>query len=236
MKKWLCVCLAAVVMAALTTTAFAVKSAVVDEADLLSSKEESLLEDELCQVSQKHDIDIVVLTVDSLDGKSSMAYADDYYDYNGYGDDGVLLLVCMHSRQWWISTSGKCISKLDADAFEDALITKLQTGAYYDAFSGFAEKCDAQMSVSVGAVLVCVLIGAVIALIVVLVMKSKMKTVRSQSGADNYVADGSLKLTNQSDIFLYQTVTRRAKPQNSGSGGSHIGSSGRSHGGGGGRF
>lgn len=235
MKKWLCVCLAAMVMAALTTTAFAVKSAVVDNADLLSSAEQTMLENQLQQVSEEHDIDVVVLTVDSLDGKSAMAYADDYYDYNGYGDDGVLLLVCMQSRQWWISTSGKCISKLDADAFEDDLVSDLQAEAYYDAFSGFAKECDAQMSVSLGAVLVCVLIGAGIALVVVLVMKSKMKTVRSQSGADNYVANGSLKLTHQSDIFLYQTVTRRAKPQNSG-GGSHIGSSGRSHGGGGGRF
>ena len=41
-------------------------------------------------------------------GKTAEAYADDYYDYNGYGygenDDGLLLLVSMGEREWAITT------------------------------------------------------------------------------------------------------------------------------------
>ena len=36
---------------------------------------------------------LAVVTVNSLEGKTAEAYADDYYDYNGYGygenDDGL---------------------------------------------------------------------------------------------------------------------------------------------------
>lgn len=235
MRKMLFAALSMLVLIALPINAVAAKYAVVDQAELLDRSERLQLESQLEQVSQKHEIDIVVLTVDSLNGKSAMAYADDYYDDSGYADDGVLLLVCMESRQWWISTAGKCIDRLVATDFEENLVADLSVGNYYDAFTGFARECDRQMAVSPAAVLVCILIGAAVGLIVVLVMKSKMKTVRSQSGADGYVSNGQLHLTGQSDIFLYQTVTRRPKPQG-GSGGSHIGSSGRSHGGGGGRF
>lgn len=235
MKKLYFAALSLLVLMALSTPVLATKSAVVDRAELLSQMERSLLESQLEQVSQNHDIDIVVLTVDSLDGKSAMNYADDYYDDSGYADDGVLLLVCMGSRQWWISTAGKCINTLKVTGFEEDLVADLSTGNYYDAFVGFAQECDRQMAVSPMAVLVCVLIGAAVGLVVVLVMKGRMKTVRGQPGADSYVSNGQLCLTGQSDIFLYQTVTRRPKPQSS-SGGSHIGSSGRSHGGGGGRF
>ena len=51
-------------------------------------------------------MDLVVVTANTLGGKSPMEYADDYYDYNGYTDDGALLLVSMEDRDWWISTKG----------------------------------------------------------------------------------------------------------------------------------
>lgn len=62
--------------------------------------------------------------------------------------------------------------------------------------------------------LICFGVGALIGLIVVLVMKSRMKTVRFRSGADSYVDADRLELTKSADVFLYQTVTRHAKPQN----------------------
>lgn len=236
MKKWLCFLAAVLTVGLLTLSAFAADFAVIDRENLLSEAETARLEKKLEQISDKHKIDMVVLTVASLDGKSAMDYADDYYDDNGYGDDGVLLLVCVDEGEWWISTAGKCISKLDAESFEEDLVSHLRAGEYYEAFVGFAQTCDGKLSAGKAiAIIVCIAIGLVVGLVTVLVMMSKMKTVRAQRGADSYVEGGDLQLTHQSDIFLYQTVTRRPKPQNNG-GGSHIGSSGRRHGGGGGRF
>ncbi len=90
------------------------------------------------------------------------------------------------------------------------------------------------------------IVGFVIALIMVSVMKSGMKSVRSESGASSYLVRDSLNLTSQSDHYLYSNVTRTPRANNSSShrsgggmrsgGSTHRSSSGRSHGGRGGRF
>ena len=75
------------------------KPLLVDEAGLLSEEESSTLINKLEENSQRQKNEVAVVTVNSLEGKTAEAYADDYYDYNGYGygenDDGLLLLVNM---------------------------------------------------------------------------------------------------------------------------------------------
>ncbi len=91
----------------------------VDQADLLTDSEESALSDRLDEISERHQFDVVVVTVDSLEGETAVVYADDFYDYNGYGfgdeRDGILLLISMEERDWCISTTGYGIT-----AFTDA--------------------------------------------------------------------------------------------------------------------
>lgn len=71
-------------------------------------------------------------------------------------------------------------------------------------------------------------------------MKGKLKTVRFQPAANSYMKAGSMNITESRDMFLYNTVTRTAKPKanDSDSEGSstHTSSSGSTHGGGGGSF
>lgn len=118
---------------------------VIDEADLLSATEEQVLEDYLKQQSEEYQFDVVVLTVNTLDGKTPEAYADDYYDYTGYGygdrNDGCLLLVSMEDRDWHISTTGFGITALtDAgiDYISGEFLSDLSAGNYYDAFSTYS--------------------------------------------------------------------------------------------------
>lgn len=271
MKKLIYIFLSAALLLGLCTGAAAEGLPVlIDDSALLTQQEGQLLTAELERIRDENGFDIVVLTTDSLDGKSAMAYADDYYDYNGYGDDGVLLLVSMTEREWWISTCGSCKYSIDADRLGDQFVPYLSDGSYYDAFYTFATGCEKAMNSQqddyyddgvywepdyddyepvhkeperdpVKTLLVCLLIGAVAGLIVVLVMKGQLKSVRRQSGADRYIDPAGLQLTVRTDTFLYQNVTKRPKPQESssgrsGGGGFHRSSSGRSHGGGGGRF
>ena len=88
------------------------KPLLVDEAGLLSEEESSTLINKLEEISQRQENEVAVVTVNSLEGKTAEAYADDYYDYNGYGygenDDGLLLLVSMGEREWAITTYGYC--------------------------------------------------------------------------------------------------------------------------------
>ena len=93
-------------VAGLTLTAYASSSHLVDSAGLLTGTEAANLEAKLSKISDRHNVDIVIVTADSTDGKSPMEFADDYYDYNGYRADGILLLVSMEDGDWWISTAG----------------------------------------------------------------------------------------------------------------------------------
>lgn len=240
-------------------------SRLVDNADLLTDSEESTLLSKLNEISERQQADVVVVTADTLDGKTPMDYADDFYDYNGYGfgadKDGVLLLVSMEDRDWWMSTTGYGITAITDAGIEyisEKFLSDLSDGDYADAFTTYAELCDdfftqakAGKPYDVGHMpkepfniawnlFVAVIVGFVIALIATGVMKGKLKTVRFQSAASNYVKANSMNVTESRDMFLYTHVDRRAKPQDtdSSSGGSstHTSSSGTTHGGGGGKF
>lgn len=236
----------------------------VDNADLLTDSEESTLLSKLNEISERQQADVVVVTADTLDGKTPMDYADDFYDYNGYGfgadKDGVLLLVSLEDRDWWMSTTGYGITAITDAGIEyisEKFLSDLSDGDYADAFTTYAELCDDFFTQARSGqpydtghmpkqpfniarnLLIALIVGFVIALIATGVMKGKLKTVRFQSAASNYVKANSMNVTESRDMFLYTHVDRRAKPKDtdSSSGSStHTSSSGSTHGGGGGKF
>ena len=79
---------------------------VVDDANLLSSQEETKLRIDLENFKNEYNMDAVIVTSNNLNGKSQQDYADDYFDYNGYGvgkeKSGLLLLIDMENRNIWI--------------------------------------------------------------------------------------------------------------------------------------
>jgi uncharacterized protein len=85
-----------------------------------------------------------------------------------------------------------------------------------------------------------ILIGAlVVGLLYALYLRSKLKIAKYKSNAGLYVLADSLNLTESSDLYLYQTVTRTRieSSSKSGGGGSSSGSrGGTSYGGRGGKF
>ena len=230
----------------------------VDDADLLSDYEEDMVLNVLNEASEKLNFDIVVVTTNSTDGKTAMAYADDYFDYNGYGMgddyDGALLLVNMGAREWHISTTGygiEALSDNDLDYIGENVVNYLSYGYYSDAFLVFAnlvndevmEEKDADTLDSGEIIMrlgIALVVGGGLAFIPVTVMKKKLDNVNARKEASDYVRRDKIMMTEQRDMYLYHTMHRRAKPKDSGSrsGGSsvHRGSSGRSHGGRGGRF
>lgn len=121
----------------------------VDDADLLTDSEEISLNSELERISGEQECEVAIVTVYSLDGKTATEYADDFFDYNGYGyddnDDGILLLVSMEDSDVAISTHGFAIEAFtDAkqDYMYDEFLPYLSSGDYKEAFKTFAELCD----------------------------------------------------------------------------------------------
>ena len=81
-----------------------------------------------------------------------MNYADDYYDYNGYGwgenHDGCMLVVNMSTREWYITTCGSGINKLTDARIQEigvAIAPKLGDGDSYGAMSAYIDKVESYL-------------------------------------------------------------------------------------------
>lgn len=238
----------------------------MDEAGLLSSDEAAEIKAKLDEISERQKFDVVIATVNSLSGKTPREYADDLYDYSGFGfgenKDGVLFLISMEDRDWYISTTGYGIAAI-TDAGREYIADKftgyLSDSDYAEAFRIYANEVDRFVTNAVETgkpydvgnlphdplsliwIPISLVVGILIASAVVGGMKSKLRSVSFAAAADSYVKPGSMNVRESRDMFLYSTVSRTAKPKDndsSSSGGSstHTSSSGTTHGGGGGKF
>lgn len=105
MRRWISFFLLLVLLTiSLPVTFAAALPHVVDEANLLTSHELQSLSQQAETIGDRYQVDVVILTVVSLEGKDPESYADDYYDQRGYGlgsdRSGILLLISTESRDW----------------------------------------------------------------------------------------------------------------------------------------
>ncbi|MFA5575665.1 MAG: TPM domain-containing protein [Tissierellaceae bacterium] len=235
----------------------------VDDAGLLTRDQEMSLVEKLDEISERQKLDIVVATVDSLGQSTPTEYADDFFDYNGYGfgdnADGILLLLSMEERDWAVSTTGYGITVF-TDAGQEYLMGKvleeLREGNYYKGFDLYADLCDDFINqakdkkpydngnmpkepLSPKWIPISIFLGAIVSFIITGSMKRKLKSVSMQRAASSYLKDDSLKLGASRDLFLYTVVSKRERPKESSSStgsSTHTSSSGRSHGGSSGKF
>ncbi|MDO5517690.1 MAG: TPM domain-containing protein [Clostridium sp.] len=234
----------------------------VDNANLINNDEEEELLNKLNEISERQKCDVVVVTVPSLQNKTATEYADDFFDYNGYGigenKDGILLLVSSDNHKWAISTHGYGITAF-TDAGQkyimDQVKPSLSDAQYGEAFTVFSEDCDEFLTeakenkpydskhmpkkkVTAAWILSNFIIGAAVAFVIIGIWKRQLKTVESEDDADSYIVDGSFKLTGKNDVYLYSNVVKTEKTKDSDDNGSstHTSSSGESHGGSSGDF
>jgi uncharacterized protein len=233
---------------------------IVDNAGILSVSQKNDLISLIDTIAAAYNFDLVIVTETSIVDKSPMQYADDFFDYNGYGmgngRDGCLFLQVTGSRDMWISTSGRGINVLNPYAYnklESETVKLLRAGNSYAAFRAFILAWDEFLGLEAQGgrsynffyknnlvlVLISWLIAFVIGLIVVSVWKHGMNTALPKTQAIAYIIPESLNFTTQKDSFLYSTVTKTKRQTQSSSSGrvaTHTSSSGRSHGGGGKKY
>lgn len=108
---------------------------IVDHAGLFTAEEASQLEAQAKSIGDTYGMDVVILTENTLSEKTPQDYADEYYDANGYGQgdqsNGMLLLISMEERDWYLSTCGDAIYALTDHAIEQLgkdLVSGLQIG------------------------------------------------------------------------------------------------------------
>ena len=125
------------------TDVMAAISSVYDEAGLLSEAECEELLEQVNALCEKTSWNIFAVTTADAHGKSSMEYADDFYDEQTSKDaDGVLVLIDMDNREIYISTCGIAIRYLEDTRIEAIL----DDAFYYVADGAYAECLSAMIS------------------------------------------------------------------------------------------
>ena len=210
---------------------------VVDQAYLLDYQEVSKLSTKLTEISQRQGLDVVVLTVPSLYGESPQDYADNFFDFNGYGQgpdhDGVLLLINMEERDWHISTTGYgiyAITDAGLEYMSERFLKHLSSGNYAQAFNTYADLVDDFVTqaktgkpydvdnlpkepFSLLWLPASGLLGFAVAWLVTTLLKGQLQSVQPRFDAREYMRNDSFALTKSQDLFLYRNVSRQARPK-----------------------
>ena len=233
-RKLLTMLVVVMLCVSLTISASAASGAdIYDEADLLSSAEETQIAEKLSKIGEQFDAQIVIMTVPTSDGSIDTFVEDVYDSMNmGYGENqnGVLLLVCMDSREYRILSNGyagEAIGMDQIDAISGAIVSDLSDGDYADAFITFADNCAYYLDGYLNGypfnagknLVVALIIGVVAGVIVAFILKKQLKSVRQQKQANVYIKSGSMQITASRDLFLYRDVTRTKKASSSSSSG-----------------
>lgn len=139
-------------------------------------------------------------------GASVPAFADE--DFNTAGNDAQVLLTAQEAQA---DTALDIISDDSAavalsDNYDTAAIN--ETGETDSDDSDDSDKAPVATRDIIIAVCISVVVGIIIGFIGSGIMKSKLTSVRYQSGAADYIVPDSFKLNDSRDIYLYSTVTK----------------------------
>ena len=231
---------------------------IVDKAGLLGSTEKAELEVMAEMIASSYNFDLVIVTEKTIGGAEPAAYADAFFDNSGYGigeeRDGSLLLQVTGNRDYAFSHSGRGIKIMNTaaqDRLESDVVSFLGKNDPAGAYRAFIKDWEEFLVLEAKGrsynffhewntilVVAAWIVAFIIGFIIVQNWKMKMNTALPQTQAAAYVVPGSLAFTQQSDRFLYSTVTktRKQKPPSSSSGGIRTSSSGRSHSGRSGKY
>lgn len=238
---------------------------VEDTLDVLTYNDKQNLEVKAKEISDKYHFGVYAYFIYDDTGESydyMDSFIEEYYsDHDlGYGDtsDGVLLLITQTSQgnTYQVYVPGNA----DQSAFtldgmnhlDDAAYSYLREHEYYDAcdsyldeveelFEYYNEYGEAYGDNEAGfdsndlSYAILFVLPPIIALIIVLIMKSKNKTSRVALEAHDYIPENGVNITNSRDFFLYRTTHRTPihHDEPHGDGGAHFSSSGGMHSGGG---
>lgn len=211
---------------------------VVDTAGVLDPSLVASLNDRAEALGAKYGADVALVYVNSTGGKSIQAFADDFYDYNGYGygesDSGIMLCIAVQDRKFAISSYGPAaytFSDYGQAYLDEAYLPYLRNsdwssaaGAYYGACEKLLEyervngkpyDVDSSEPESLlgGQILLSLLSGFVLAFIPIGSMKRKMLNVRKKNDAAGYVQSGSFRLGRSNDRYITSQITRVPKPK-----------------------
>lgn len=230
-----------------------------DGAELLTEAENAQIMAKLDEISEKHEMDVVIFTVEAVgEGLTVAEDAISRYEYLEYDTNGVMLYISMEEGDWYLLTSGygiTAITDAGVEYISEKFLEYLSAGDYTGAFNTYIQLVDEFVTQAktgkpydvgnmpkepynlVMSLIISVIIGYVASRIINGKWKSTLNSVAHNTRAASYVKQGSFNVAASRDLFLYRTIDRREKPKKDEGGSSTAkSSSGRTYGGGGGKF
>ena len=224
---------------------------VTDEAGLLTERQTPELAQRAAALAPRSGVGVYILPVDDyadygfsdVETASYSLYHDNTLGV-GDGRDGILLLLSMTNRKYATFVYGDKAEPIFSSAalqrLEDDFLDDFRDDDWYDGFSDYIDGCADLLAPGSGGFsweqlprnfVIALVISCVIALIVCLILKWKMRSVRRQTEARAYVTLEGLHLTRRDDVYTHTTVTRRKiERDNDNSGGGSDFSGGGGHG------
>ncbi len=235
-----------------------------DFADLLTKDEEKDLIEDLQASYENLNFNILILTTNDTDGKSTMVYSDDYMDaLFPYTDKNIGFVIDMKHHKVYINTMGDGIRKISDSEVQraiDAGYSSLKNEKYSSCFSQMAAYSAKLLSATEGSgvvpteknlfskflfgMLQYAIAGILIAVFVCYRLIARHRKANMPYTAAAYVANNDYDVVDRETNYIrsFQTIQRgfyssdTDHSSHSGGGSSHTSSSGRSHGGGGRSF
>lgn len=218
---------------------------VYDDADLLTDQEEQLLSEQANSFVDKYNMDLVIVTTPYNEGKGTQSYAQDFYDYNGFGvgdnADGILFLIdrTYGYNDTWIVTTGHAILVYDDARIESILddIYYSRDNGYYAMFETFISSSSTYAEMGIAPsnegmeidengnyvekrefpLLKSLLISVAVSTITVVVLIFKNKMVKKETRAGAYLDQSTINFSRKEDRFITTHTTRTYSPRNTSS-------------------
>lgn len=228
-------------------------ASVYDNAKLLSTGEKEKLAQKIQAIEQKYGVRIGIVTQPTLQGRPVGQVANALLDqgYKGAQNGGVVLLLSMKERDWYVATDdamrARITDKEGRKYIESQMVSKLSEGKFGEGFEKYVDAVETMVAYyakegkpfdpKAGFSLIAAITAAIVAALggwgTRATLIASMSNVTPAARASEYLKDGSFDLTESDDRFLFMNVTRT--PKSKGGGGSHDATD-SDHGGGGGKF
>ena len=226
---------------------------IYDFADLLTDGEEKILYEEVINFINSYDMDLALVTIDD-NFETAQEYADDFYDYNNFGIGanraGLLVLIDMDTRGFYISTTGEAILMYNDARINyilDDMTDYMISGKYFDALEISVNDIISFAKIGIPddnkksyidengnyvyvkdikyPLLPFLLISAIVSTIILIIFIFKNKLVRKAYEAQEYLDKETQKITKINDRFITSHTTKTYIPPSDSGGSSSSGGS-----------
>lgn len=232
----------------LSTPAINASEKIYDFAEILTENEEKKLYKNIKHFIKETDIDLVIVTIkENVKGLANdtantrmKLYAHDFYNYNDFKKNGLLLLIDMHVGGIYMVTEGRAVELFPNSRMNPILknvYDKVSKKEYFSACNGFITSVSDFVNIGLpgdddehiidddgnvvddvfGNILWMILISFVVSGIVVGVMINSYKEQKLNKISKDYLNRDSINITTISDFYL-GSKTKRAflKKKNNG--------------------